>query len=239
MKRLIFVLFCSVLTAFPAFSQGIEFFHGSLEEGLAKAKAEEKLVFMDCFTTWCGPCKRLAAQVFPDPEVGSFFNENFICLKKDMEKEDGPELASRFSIRSYPTLLFIGLDGNVLQKKVGALSAESLIEAGRKVLGKAEQTSDWAKLYEAGDREPETIQGYVRVLNRAGKPSLKIVNDYLKTQKDLTTEFNLRFILDGASECDSRVFDLLLEHRAKIGLLEKPAQAPAPRHGTRDDAPSA
>jgi tetratricopeptide (TPR) repeat protein len=61
---------------------------------------------------------------------------------------------------------------------------------------------------------------YVRSLNAAGKPSLKITNEYLGTQKDLTTEFNLRFLVEGTTEADSRVFDLLLKNRDKaIALL--------------------
>ncbi len=227
MKKLFFLLVLSVFFAAAGFSQGIEFFHGSLDEALRKAKAEEKLVFIDCFTTWCGPCKRMAAQVFPDAEVGAFFNENFISLKIDMEKEAGPAISDKYIVSAYPTLLFLDTEGKLMQKKVGALSADVLLDAAKKVIGKTEQLSDFSKLYEEGNREPETILGYVKVLNRSGKPSLKVANDYLKTQKDLTTPFNLKFIFEATSEADSRIFDLLVENREKISAQEKPAMVDA------------
>jgi thiol-disulfide isomerase/thioredoxin len=204
------------------FAQGIEFFHGSLAEALKKAKTEEKMVFIDCFTTWCGPCKRMAATVFPDPEVGAFINENFIALKVDMEKEGGSEISDKYIISAYPTLLFLDSDGKLAQKKVGALSAEALIDAGRKVMGKTEQLSDWTKNYEEGKRDPETMFGYIRVLNRAGKSSTKVANEYLKTQTDLTTEPNLKFLFEATTEADSRIFDLFIQNRDKISLLMKP-----------------
>ncbi len=227
MKKLLLALLVGLSASAIGLAQGIEFFHGSLDEALRKAKAEEKLVFMDCFTSWCGPCKRMAAQTFPDPEVGAFFNENFVCLKKDMEKEDGPELADRFVITSYPSLLFLDTEGKIMQKKVGAMSPDALIEAAKKVIGKTDQLSDYTKLYEEGKREPEVILGYVKVLIRSGKPSLKIVNDYLKTQKDLTTPFNLKFLMEATSEADSRIFDLLIQNREQVAAQEGAAHVDA------------
>jgi len=68
---------------------------------------------------------------------------------------------------------------------------------------------------------------YVRTLNAAGKSSLKVTNDYLKSQEDLTTEFNLRFIFEGAVEADSRVFDLLLKYQDKIAAITSEEQVNA------------
>ena len=59
-------------------AEGMEFHHGTWDEALAKSKASGKLIFMDAFTTWCGPCKRMSAQTFPLKEVGEFYNTNFI-----------------------------------------------------------------------------------------------------------------------------------------------------------------
>lgn len=91
---------CTVLS----FAQGIEFFHGTWEEVKAKAKEADKLVFVDAYTTWCGPCKRMAANIFPLPEVGEFYNANFINYKLDMEKGEGPDFARKYGVRAIPPL---------------------------------------------------------------------------------------------------------------------------------------
>lgn len=201
-------------------AQGIDFFHGTWAEAQEKAKAEQKLIFVDAFASWCGPCKRMAAQVFPDPQVGDYFNAYFINLKIDMEKPENREFASKYPVSAYPTLMVLDGDGKVVLKQVGAMNAEGLIGFGQKASGKTDTSKDYEKEYAEGKRDPEFLLDYVRALNRSNKPSLKITNEYLNGQNDLTTPFNLKFILEGAIEADSRVFDLLLEHRAKIAALE-------------------
>src|SRR3954466_7010602 len=109
------LILLSSLSIQQSFADGIEFIHDKkFQEILDLAKAQNKLVFIDCYTSWCGPCKRLAASVFPDPEVGAFFNSTFINTKFDMEKEEGPSIAGKYSIRAYPTLLWLDGDGKVV-----------------------------------------------------------------------------------------------------------------------------
>lgn len=105
-------------------TDGIRFADLTFAEALVKAKAENKLIFMDCYTTWCGPCKRMANEVFTLPEVGRVFNAKFINLKVDMEKGEGVELAKRFKVSAYPTLLLIDGEGNVVKQFVGAIMGE-------------------------------------------------------------------------------------------------------------------
>ena len=75
-----------------ATGQGMEFFHGKWEDALKMAQEQNKLIFVDSYTTWCGPCKRMSAQVFPKPEIGAFFNANFINVKMNMEDEQFDEV---------------------------------------------------------------------------------------------------------------------------------------------------
>ena len=49
---------------------GIRFFEGSWAEALAESKKTGKPIFMDCYTVWCVPCKKLAKEVFTKPEIG-------------------------------------------------------------------------------------------------------------------------------------------------------------------------
>ncbi len=200
--------------------KGIDFFHGSFKEALEKADKEGKLIFMDAFTSWCGPCRRMSANVFPDEAVGEFYNANFINMKVDMEKGEGPELSQKYGVRSYPTFLYIGSDGKVVHTGSGARPAESFIELGRDALKKFDRSGDWAKLYDAGNRDAATILGYIKALNQVGKPSLRIANEYLSTQKDLSKTENLEIILEAATEADSRIFDFLIQNKKAIIQLK-------------------
>lgn len=87
---------------------------------LDQAKAERKLVFVDFYTDWCLPCRLMEKDVFMDQELGAFFNENFINYKVDAEKGNGVNLAQIFSVKAYPTLLFLNDKGQVLERKEGA-----------------------------------------------------------------------------------------------------------------------
>ena len=99
-KLLIIVLLASItfglsLTAFTTkkkADKGIEFYEGNFNDALAKAKYENKIIFMDAYASWCGPCKKMAANVFTDEKAGEYFNANFVNLKMDMEKGKGLKL---------------------------------------------------------------------------------------------------------------------------------------------------
>ena len=107
--------------------QGIRFETGGLQEALAKARKENKAVFVDCYTSWCGPCKMMSSKVFPDKQAGDFFNPRFISLKIDMEKDEGKELAQKWNIRVFPTYLILDPQGEIVYTSQGYIPAEELI----------------------------------------------------------------------------------------------------------------
>lgn len=111
------------------YTDGVVFETSSFREVLSKAAREGKLVFLDAYTSWCGPCKMMSRDVFPRTEVGSIFAPRFVSTKIDMEKGEGVELAKRYAITAYPTLLILDAQGNELKRLVGALSPTELIDA--------------------------------------------------------------------------------------------------------------
>ena len=116
---------------------GISFEHITLNEAKELAKETGKIIFIDCYTDWCGPCKRMAKTSFKNAEVGELYNENFINLKIEMEKdEDGQEIAKMYKIRAYPTLLMIDSEGNLVKQAIGLQSKGDLIQLANIVLHK-------------------------------------------------------------------------------------------------------
>lgn len=140
MKKLIGILsigFMFVILMTSASSQSeseINFQHIDLTEAKAQAVKTGKYIFIDCYTDWCGPCKRMAATSFKDPRVAAVFNKQFINIKIEMEKDkDGPETALQYKIKAYPTLLIIDGQGNLVKQAIGMQSADGLIALAKSV----------------------------------------------------------------------------------------------------------
>ncbi len=132
MKHILIVLVSLLSMGMAAQENGIQFEHDkSFSELKAMAKAQDKLLFMDCYTTWCGPCKQLAANIFTLAQIGDFYNTNFINCKFDMEKGEGIDIGKQYEVRAYPTLLFINGDGEMVHKKIGGGTAQDILELGK------------------------------------------------------------------------------------------------------------
>ena len=115
--------------------KGIEFQKITLEKAKSISKLTGKPIFIDCYTDWCGPCKRMAKTAFVDQKVGELYNSNFINLKVEMEKNsDGREISRMYKINAYPTLLIINGDGKLQKKVVGMQKAGGLIQLANGVL---------------------------------------------------------------------------------------------------------
>ena len=222
--RLLIIALLSTIFGASLDAQGIEFFKGSWEEALALAKEEDKIIFVDAYAVWCGPCKRMAKDVFTDQKVGQFYNKNFINVKMDMERGEGPKFGKTYPVSAYPTLMYIDGEGKLVTKATGALGIDRFLDLGSTALSRIDLLSDYKQAYEKGDRDPKMILKYVTALNRSGESSLKVANEYLKGQKDLTTPHNLRFLMEATTVSDSRIFNLFIKHRKAIEQITSKAE---------------
>ena len=217
---IITILISSISTgAFGQGKNGIQFFEGTWEEALALAKKEHKIIFVDAYASWCGPCKRMAKTVFVDETVGKFYNRHFINVKMDMEKGQGPKFAQKYGVSSYPTLFYIDEAAKIINLSKGAKNTEQFVALGKATLNKYDKSKDYEREYEAGNRAPEFLRAYAYALLMSNKNTLKIANEYLRTQEQLDSEENLDFIFDFVTQADSRIFDLLLKY--KTALVER------------------
>ncbi|MGN6509250.1 MAG: thioredoxin fold domain-containing protein [Chitinophaga sp.] len=231
MKKLLFMLL--MLPAF-SFAQGVDFEKGlSWEQVMAKAKAENKYVFVDCFTTWCGPCKYMTEQVFPKAEMGKFFNEKFISVKVQMDKTAGDNehvknwyadaamIAKEYSINAYPTFLYFSPDGKIVHRVVGGGEAAEFIAKSEKAFNPATQYYTQLAKYKEGKSKPEDLRvmamNAMDVYDKAN--ASKIAAEYLATQKDLTTPENIRFLDKFTSSSKDAGFAIFLKNGKKVDAV--------------------
>lgn len=100
-------------------TKGTQFFKGTFAQALAKAKKENKKLMVDCYTLWCGPCRYMATNIFPNDTLGAYMNEHFVCMKLDMEHGEGPERNKTFNVKAYPTFIFFDADGKEMSRFEG------------------------------------------------------------------------------------------------------------------------
>jgi thiol:disulfide interchange protein len=116
--------------------EGIKFAEPNWAKALQEAKKQKKMIFIDAYTTWCGPCRMLKKNTFTDKAAGDFFNKHFINIALDMESGDGIAFAEKYQIRAYPTLLIMDADQKSVSVSEGYINASQLIEFGKYVINK-------------------------------------------------------------------------------------------------------
>lgn len=115
---------------------GIQFFEGTWNEALKKSETENKPIFLDVSTSWCGYCKKMKRNAFSDKEVGSYFNSNFINVAIDAEQGEGITIAQKFNVNSYPTLIILGKNEKVIMYAGGFLDTKDFLQMGKNAIAK-------------------------------------------------------------------------------------------------------
>lgn len=200
---------------------------------LAKAKAENKYVFLDCYTTWCGPCKWMSDSIFIKKEVGDFYNANFINAKAQMDtsSKDDEEVKSGYAnnhaitvsygMFAYPTYLIFNPNGEIVQRFIGSMYADKFIDKGKDALVPETQYYTQLGRYKAGERDPDFL--YKMAFNAASIYDMAnatlIANDYIATQKDLYTKKNLEFIIHVTSKSTDLGFTMMLNQPQRVDSI--------------------
>lgn len=151
-------------------SKGIAFEkEGTLfRQAVQKAMSTGKLIFLDCYTSWCGPCKMMANTVFPQEVVGNFMNPKYVCIKIDMEKGEGPELAKKLQISAYPTFIVFNSGGQEIGRFLGGCKAEEFIEKVTKA-STDNASAEMDKRFADGERDEAFLYSYLTTLSSAYK----------------------------------------------------------------------
>lgn len=151
-------------------SKGVAFEkEGTLfSQAVQKASGTGKLIFLDCYTSWCGPCKMMANTVFPQEQVGSFMNPKYVCIKIDMEKGEGPELAKKLQVSAYPTFIVFNGAGQEIGRFLGGCDAEEFMERVKKA-STDNASAEMDKRFADGERDEEFLYSYLNTLGSAYK----------------------------------------------------------------------
>lgn len=231
MKKFI-IFFFFHLCSFSQNNMGILFEEKlTWEQVISKAQKENKYIFVDLYTTWCGPCKELDKGAFASEKAGDYFSKNLISYKLQMDKTkiDSENIkslyasadffANTYTINMYPTLMLFNTKGEYVHRIAGGgnTTDEQLIEQIKMGLNTETQSFTMKKRYENGERTAEFLRIYANYLVLAAidnKLALTVCSDYLKTQANWTTDENKLFMYYSAWKPKSEAFNYVKTHKS-------------------------
>ncbi|MGL6128413.1 disulfide isomerase [Chryseobacterium artocarpi] len=153
MKKIIsgISIFCAIVISAQ---ESIQFQDLPYKDIIAKAKKEKKLVFIDAYASWCGPCKMMEKNVFTQKAVGDYFNTNFINARFDMEKGEGRDIASKFGVRSYPTYLFLNGEGELVSRNSGYMEEGIFVAMAQDINSQGGKGGSLKDRFAKGEKDP-------------------------------------------------------------------------------------
>jgi len=219
-KQIITVV--TLLFSLLAFSQGIQFEHGTWKEVLQKAQQTNKPIFIDVYTSWCGPCRMMSQNVFPLVEVGKAYNANFICYQVDAEKGDGIEIAKKYGVSAFPTYLFLKFDGVIFSRASGYKEAKDFIADSKSALADMNDPKPiavWEKEYIEQKNNPAFLLDYMNKRSKLGMSNAMLFDEYLKLipKEELTSDITVKIYMKEGQQMrvNSFAFENLLNNQNK------------------------
>lgn len=221
MKQFTSLVFALIITI-TATAGGITFVKNMTWSQIkAKATRENKMIFFDAYTTWCGPCKYLEEDIYTDDKVAAYYNANYINVKFDMEDGEGIQLANEFAVEAYPTLLFFSPQGNLVHKSVGAMEAVPFITLGKDAKNPLKQyyTLKVRALNNSlSDTDFGTWAALADKLDDADKVS--IITTYLQSKTDLLANADIaKTVLNYSEKLSDKQLTYLYSNQPKIAKL--------------------
>lgn len=156
----------SMTGVYGRIGKGVQFEQGlSWRQILNKAKVENKYVFVDCYASWCVPCKRMDREVYPMEKVSDYINARFVSIKLQMDTtgSDTKEIKDRhadvhfirqqYGIVAYPTFLFFSPQGKLVHRAMGYQSAKSFIDMASAATDPSRQYYTLLENYQEGKKD--------------------------------------------------------------------------------------
>lgn len=207
-----------------------------------KALKENKYLFLDCFATWCGPCKAMDRDIYSNVNVGLFMNDRFISVKLQADSfhngnksvldwyADCHSILENYNVTTFPTYLFFSPDGHIVHRGFGYLSVDKFIELGKAAVDTLQQIYTLLEKYQIGDKEyvrmPYLVNAVKSILNK-NELAITIAQDYLqnylykKDDIELLSKENIIFIATYIQSTKERGFYLFSKYSDKIDRLTR------------------
>lgn len=185
MKRFI-LLFALTVVISNSFAQGINFEDLTVEQAVAKAKAENKYVFIDVYTSWCSPCKMMDAQVYPLKEAGDYFNPRFVSLKLNAEAgSEGPAIAKKYNVNAYPSFVVLNGNGDLVHMfSGGVLDVAAFNERVDNSFDENKAYGVLKKRYDAGEKDPKLVASFLHASLNMRADVKDQIDEFYETSSD-------------------------------------------------------
>jgi thioredoxin-related protein len=209
------IAFYLMFLCFAVNAQKINFREGTLSDILSQAKAENKPVMLMGYATWCPHCNKMKSEVITDAAVADFYNTNFVCIMQDMEAGEGISTRKKYSVKSYPTFLFLDPQGELLYSISAELTSESFIKEGQNALDPKKQFPYLKAEFEKDLSNTEHCLAYISALRRSNLKTDAVARKYFATQTEaqLISAANWKIIANGVRTIDSREFQFVLKNQ--------------------------
>lgn len=172
----ILAVFCPL----GSLAQEVLFQEKPFAEILRLAVQEQKPVFIDFYTDWCGPCKTMSNTVFKQEPAAGYLNDNFINVKLNAEKGEGQELAGEFEIKAYPTYIILNHQGEEIYRFSGSMTGEKFVETISKGIDPEWSPAGLTRRYGGGERTPRLVRDYAMLSMGEGdeQEGFRVIDDY-------------------------------------------------------------
>lgn len=220
MKKL--SIFSALFIGAFALAQGIKFEESNFTTVLAKAKKENKLVFIDAYTTWCGPCKLMAKNIFPQKTVGDYYNSHFINAKIDMEKGEGIEIAKKYNVKAFPTYLFVDGNGELVHRTLGYVEENDFIQFAKDAGDPGKRLTALKQKFEDGEKDPEFLKNLASLtMYNDAEFAGRVMERYFSSKKELDRE-DVQMLLSVAQNPDSPMYKIFQAKKDEISKIITP-----------------
>jgi len=209
-------LFSLLFFAALAFAQGIKFEEGNFKTLLAKAKKENKLIFIDAYAVWCGPCKLMVKNIFPLQSVGDHYNSHFVNAKIDMEKGEGIELAKKYNVKVFPTYLFINGDGEEVHRTIGYVEEKDFIQFAKDAEDPSKRLTSLKQKFEKGEKDPEFLLKLAELtMYSDAKLSNMVLERYFAAKPELN-QTNLQLLFQVMKSTEDPSYKIFVDRKQDI-----------------------